>query len=53
MPARLQRSQDAERERSNVLHMQPFFDAERFASQFGTDDERRDMLAGLVAAGFH
>ena len=51
--ARLQRSQDAERERSIILRMQPFFDAERFASQFGTDDERRDMLAGLVAAGFH
>jgi adenylate cyclase len=51
--ARLGHSQDAERERAVVMRLQPFFDAERFASQFGTDDERRDMLAGLVAAGFH
>jgi adenylate cyclase len=51
--ARLGSSQDAERERADVMRLQPFFEAERFASQFGTDDERRDMLAGLVAAGFH
>jgi adenylate cyclase len=51
--ARLGHPQEAERERSIVMSLQPFFDAGRFASQFGTDDERRDMLAGLETAGFH
>jgi adenylate cyclase len=40
------------RERAAVRHLSPFFDAERFAAQFGTQQARDDMLAGLKAAGF-
>ena len=50
--ARLGRQQDAERERAIIARMAPFFDAERFAGQFGTKEARDDMLAGLKAAGF-
>jgi class 3 adenylate cyclase/TolB-like protein len=50
--ARLERQQDAERERAIIARLAPFFDAERFAAQFGTADARRDMLEGLKAAGF-
>jgi len=49
---RLERRQDAERERAVIDHIAPFFDAERFASQFGTKEARDEMLAGLKAAGF-
>jgi adenylate cyclase len=51
--ARLGKQQDAERERAVIMSLQPFFDAQRFAAQFGTADARRDMLVGLTAAGFH
>lgn len=50
--ARMGKPQDAERERAVVARLSPFFDAERYASQFGSEDARREMLAGLQAAGF-
>jgi adenylate cyclase len=50
--ARLGQTRYAERERDAVLRLSPFFDAEQFAAQFGTDNERKDMIAGLRAAGF-
>jgi adenylate cyclase len=50
--ARLERKQDAERERAIIARMAPFFDAKRFAAQFGTKEARDDMLVGLKAAGF-
>ena len=50
--ARMGRPQDAERERAVVARLSPFFDAERYAAQFGTEQTRREMLAGLKAAGF-
>jgi hypothetical protein len=42
----------AGRERSIVARLSPFFNAEQFAAQFGTQQARDDMLAGLKAAGF-
>jgi TolB-like protein/class 3 adenylate cyclase len=51
--ARLGKQKDADRERAIIARLAPFFDAERFAAQFGTADARRDMLEGLKAAGFH
>jgi class 3 adenylate cyclase/TolB-like protein/Flp pilus assembly protein TadD len=50
--ARLGRMEEAGRERSIVARLSPFFYAERFATQFGTQQARNDMLAGLKAAGF-
>ncbi len=50
--ARLGKTQDARREHAVIDRIAPFFDAERFAAQFGTADARRDMLEGLKAAGF-
>jgi len=50
--AQLSRPQDAERERTTVMRMSPFLDAERFASQFGTQEAREHMLEGLRKAGF-
>jgi len=50
--ARVGKQQDAERERGVIARLAPFFDAERFAAQFGTKVAREDMLAGLKAAGF-
>ena len=50
--ARLGRMQEAGRERAIVARLSPFFDAERFAAQFGTQQARDDMLVGLKAAGF-
>jgi class 3 adenylate cyclase/TolB-like protein/Tfp pilus assembly protein PilF len=50
--ARLGKQQEAERERAVIARMAPFFDAERFAGQFGTREARNTMLAGLKAAGF-
>jgi TolB-like protein/Tfp pilus assembly protein PilF len=50
--AQLDRRQDAERERSVVMRMAPFLSAERFASQFGTQEARDHMLDGLQKAGF-
>jgi hypothetical protein len=51
--AQLDRRQDAERERTAVMHMAPFLSAERFAGQFGTQQARDPMLEGLKKAGFH
>ena len=50
--AQLGRPQDAERERTTVMRMSPFFDTERFAGQFGTPEARAHMLDGLTKAGF-
>jgi len=50
--ARLGKPQEAERERAIVARLSPFFDPERYAAQFGTEEARREMLAGLKAAGF-
>ena len=50
--ARLGKPQDAERELAATRRLSPFFDAERFAGQFGTKEDRDNMLAGLKAAGF-
>jgi adenylate cyclase len=51
--AELNRPTDAERERRAVMRMAPFLDAERFASQFGTQTAHDHMLEGLKKAGFH
>jgi adenylate cyclase len=51
--ARLDRQQDADRERAVVMRMAPFLKAERFARQFGTQAARDHMLEGLKKAGFH
>jgi adenylate cyclase len=50
--AQLDRRSDAERERSAALRIAPFLDAERFASQFGTETAHDHMLEGLKKAGF-
>jgi adenylate cyclase len=51
--AQLDRRPDAERERTSVMRIAPFLDAERFASQFGTQTAHDHMLEGLKKAGFH
>jgi adenylate cyclase len=51
--AQLDRRPDAERERTSVTRIAPFLDAERFASQFGTQTAHDHMLDGLKKAGFH
>jgi adenylate cyclase len=51
--AQLDRRPDAERERSAAMRIAPFLDAERFASQFGTQTAHDHMLEGLKKAGFH
>jgi tetratricopeptide (TPR) repeat protein len=51
--AELDRRLDAERERATVMRMAPFLNAERFASQFGTQTAHDHMLEGLKKAGFH
>ena len=50
--AQLDRRPDAERERNAVMRIAPFLDAERFASQFGTQTAHDHMLEGLKKAGF-
>jgi TolB-like protein len=50
--AQLDRQSDAERERSAVMRIAPFLNAERFASQFGTQTAHDHMLEGLKKAGF-
>ncbi len=47
------RNQDAQSERVVILHLSPFFDAQTFAGQFGTQEARDHMLDGLKKAGFH
>jgi tetratricopeptide (TPR) repeat protein len=51
--AQLDRRPDAERARASVMRISPFLDAERFASQFGTQTAHDHMLEGLKKAGFH
>ena len=51
--AQLDRPTEAERERISVLRIAPLLSAERFASQFGTQEVRDHMLNGLKKAGFH
>jgi adenylate cyclase len=51
--AQLDRRPDAERERTSVMRIAPFLDAERFASQFGKQAAHDHMLEGLKKAGFH
>ncbi|HJU17168.1 MAG TPA: adenylate/guanylate cyclase domain-containing protein [Stellaceae bacterium] len=51
--AELGRIQDTEDERAATTRISPFFDPERFAAQFGTQDARDRALAGLRKAGFH
>jgi adenylate cyclase len=51
--AQLDRQPDAERERSAAMRIAPLLDAERFASQFGTQTAHDHMLVGLKKAGFH
>jgi hypothetical protein len=51
--AQLARRPDAERERDAAMHIAPFLNAERFASQFGTQAAHDHMLEGLKKAGFH
>jgi len=51
--SQLGRDQDAAGERAIVARLWPFFDAERFAGQFGTPETRDHMLEGLKKAGFH
>jgi class 3 adenylate cyclase/TolB-like protein len=50
--AQLDRQSDAERERSATMRIAPNLDAERFASQFGTQTAHDHMLEGLNKAGF-
>jgi adenylate cyclase len=50
--ARLGKQTEMLRERAIVERMSPFFDAGRFAAQFGTEEARDGVLAGLHEAGF-
>jgi adenylate cyclase len=51
--AQLDSRLDAERERGAAMRIAPNLDAERFASQFGTQTAHDHMLEGLKKAGFH
>jgi len=51
--AEMGRDEDAKGERVIVARLSPFFDAERFAGQFGTQETRDHMLEGLKKAGFN
>jgi tetratricopeptide (TPR) repeat protein len=50
--AEMGRDQNAESERAITSRLSPFFSAERFASQFGTQEAHDHMLEGLKKAGF-
>jgi len=50
--AEMGRDEDAEGERAIVTRLAPFFSADRFASQFGTQEARDHLLEGLKKAGF-
>ena len=50
--AELGRNQDAASEREVSMHLSPFFNAEIFAGQFGTQEARDHILEGLKKAGF-
>jgi hypothetical protein len=51
--AQLDKRPDAERERIAAMRIAPFLEAEKFASQFGTQTAHDHMLEGLQKAGFH
>jgi adenylate cyclase len=51
--AQLDRRSEAERERNAAMRIAPLLNAERFASQFGTQTAHDHMLEGLKKAGFH
>jgi tetratricopeptide (TPR) repeat protein len=51
--AQMGRDRDAEGERAIVARLSPFFDAQIFAAQFGTQEARDHLLEGLKKAGFH
>jgi class 3 adenylate cyclase/TolB-like protein len=51
--AEMGRNQDAEGERVVLMRLWPFFDAQTFAAQFGTQEARDHLLEGLKKAGFH
>jgi hypothetical protein len=44
--AEMGRDQNAQGERAIVGRLSPFFDAERFAGQFGTQEARDHMIEG-------
>jgi TolB-like protein/class 3 adenylate cyclase/Flp pilus assembly protein TadD len=50
--AQMGRNQDAEGERTIIMHLSPFFDARIFAAQYGAQEARDHMLDGLKKAGF-
>jgi adenylate cyclase len=50
--AQMGRQQDADGERAIVRQLWPFLDARTFATQFGTQEARDQMLDGLKKAGF-
>jgi TolB-like protein/Tfp pilus assembly protein PilF len=50
--AEIGRDPDAAGERGIISRLAPFFSAERFAGQFGTQQARDHMLEGLKKAGF-
>ena len=50
--AETRRNQDAEGERVVLMRLWPFFDAQTFAGQFGTQEARDHLLEGLKKAGF-
>ncbi len=49
--AEMGRDHDAAGERTIITHMAPFFDARRYAEQFGTQEARERILEGLEKAG--
>ena len=51
--AQMGSDQDAQSERFITLRLSPFFDSERFAAQFGTQEARDRIIAGLRKAGFN
>ena len=51
--AEMGRNQDAEGERVILMRLWPFFDAQIFAAQFGTQEARDHLSEGLKKAGFH
>jgi tetratricopeptide (TPR) repeat protein len=50
--AQMGRHQDAEGERAIIMRLSPFFDAQIFARQLGTQEARDHLLDGLKKAGF-
>jgi tetratricopeptide (TPR) repeat protein len=50
--AEMGRNHDAEGEHVIVMRLSPFFNAQTFAGQFGTQEARDHLLEGLKKAGF-